>query len=63
MSYVQFVLRRLELEKMPRGERPVFSTELGDHERIVGVEHYFVIDLSSRKTVDHIADVWVEVRL
>lgn len=62
-TYTQLVRRKLEVEKVPRGAQPVFEAHLEEHERIVGVDHHFERDYASRKTVDHVAYVWVEVRL
>jgi hypothetical protein len=62
-TLVQLSLRKVTDPRVERGVQPVFQMDLEDHERIVGVEHYFTTDYHDRKTVDHHASVWVEVRL
>jgi hypothetical protein len=59
MNLHQLQTRTLSVEQLPRGENPVFETQLDSHQRIVGIAHYWEADYRSRKTVDHHAVVWV----
>lgn len=63
MSLVQLTQRTYHDEKTGRGETPFFEFDLLEHEKIVGVFHYWTTDYEDRKTVDHHLCVWVEVRL
>lgn len=58
--FVQIYRRRLEVERVPRGERPTFETLLAPGEHIIGVDSHWETDLSRRKTVDHVLWVWIE---
>lgn len=49
--------------RVERGRDPVFQFDLGDHQEIVGVAHYWQDDRVDRITVDHVMTVWVVSRL
>jgi hypothetical protein len=56
---VQISRKRLEDNRVPRGQEPVFEMDLEDHERIVAIDGHVTLDYESRQTVDHSVRVWV----
>lgn len=63
MKLVQITEFVLRLEKVPRGERPIWETHLEDNQRIIGYVNRWSADYGYRKTVDHYATILVETRL
>jgi hypothetical protein len=63
MNLHQLQQRTLSVKHLPRGDTPVFETQLDAHQRIVGIAYYWEADHRSRKTVDHHAVVWVATDL
>lgn len=62
MTLVQVSIRRVEVPRVPRDQSPVFELILEDNQRVIQVEHR-TRDYSDRKTVDHVAEIWIEARL
>jgi hypothetical protein len=63
MSLVQIVKRSASVERLERGEKPVYEFDLKENEQIVGVFYEWETDRASRSTVDHHISVYVAVRL
>ena len=61
-DHVQIYVRRVRVEKLERGAQPVFELALPENERVIQIDH-FTLDYARRKTVDHVADIWIEARL
>jgi len=62
MSLIQIVQVKVEVNRVPLGERPVYKLELNDNRRIIGVAHEDAYGSKHRQTNDWTAWLWVEVR-
>jgi hypothetical protein len=56
---VQVRHQHATVERVPRGEKPVYEFHLDDHEQIVGTFHEWTHDVARRETVDHHLIVYV----